>query len=149
GQLADIQTAAPSLGVELTPVNGRDASEIERGVTAFARSPNGGVIVTGSALAYGHRDLVVTLAARHKLPAVYFDRFFVNAGRLTSCGPDLVAQFRRAATVVDRTLKGDKPASLPVQAPAKYELVINQKTAKVLGLTVPPTLLARADEVVE
>ena len=127
----------------------RDAGEIERAVAAFARSPNGGLIVTASALAQVHRNLIVTLAARHKLPAVYFERFFVAAGGLISYGPDLVDQYRRAAAYVDRILKGEKPADLPVQAPTKYELVINLKTAKALGLDVPPTLLARADEVIE
>jgi putative ABC transport system substrate-binding protein len=149
GQFAAIQTAAPPLGVELTPVNLRDAAEIERGVTAFARSPNGGMIVAGSASANVHRDLLVTLAARHKLPAVYFERFFVDGGGLISYGPDFVDQFRRAATYVDRILKGGKPADLPVQAPAKYELVLNLKAAKALGLEVPPAVRARADEVIE
>jgi putative tryptophan/tyrosine transport system substrate-binding protein len=149
GQFAAIQTAAQSLGVELTPVNVRDPSGIERGVTAFGRSSNGGMIVTGSALANIHRDLIVTLAARHKLPAVYFERFFVDGGGLLSYGPDFVDQFRRVATYVDRILKGEKLADLPVEAPTKYELVINLKTAKALGLDVPPTLLARADEVIE
>ena len=149
GQFGAIQAVAPSLGVEVSPVNVRDAGEIERAVTAFARSSNGGLIVTASALAVVHRDLIVTLAARHKLPAVYSDRFFVTAGGLISYGPDLVDQYRRAAGYVDRILKGEKPADLPVQAPTKYELVINLKTAKALGLDVPPTLLARADEVIE
>ena len=149
GQFGAIQAVAPSLGVELSPVDVRDAGEIERAVTAFARSPNGGLIVTASALAAVHRELIVTLAARHKLPAVYSDRFFVTAGGLISYGPDLVDQYRRAAGYVDRILKGEKPADLPVQAPTKYELVINLKTAKALGLDVPPTLLARADEVIE
>ena len=149
GQFGAIQSVAPSLGVEVSPVNVRDAGEIERAVTAFARSSNGGLIVTGSALAVVHRDLIITLAARHKLPAVYSDRYFVTAGGLISYGPDLVDQYRRAAGYVDRILKGEKPADLPVQAPTKYELVINLKTAKALGLTVPPSLLARADEVIE
>ena len=149
GQFGAIQAVAPSLGVEVSPVNVRDAGEIERAVTAFARSSNGGLIVTGSALAVVHRELIVTLAARHKLPAVYFERFFVASGGLISYGPDLVDQYRRAAGYVDRILKGEKPADLPVQAPTKYELVINLKTAKALGLTVPPSLLARADEVIE
>ena len=140
---------APSLGVEVSPVNVRDAGEIERAVTAFARSPNGGLIVTASALAVVHRDLIITLAARHKLPAVYSERVFVTGGGLISYGPDFVDQYRRAAGYVDRILKGEKPADLPVQAPTKYELVINLKTAKALGLDVPPTLLARADEVIE
>jgi putative ABC transport system substrate-binding protein len=123
--------------------------QIERAVAAFARSLNGGLIVTASALAVLHRNLIVTLAARHKLPAVYWERFFVTGGGLISYGPDVVDQFRRAAGYVDRILKGEKPADLPVQAPTKYELVINLKTAKALGLEVPPALLARADEVIE
>ena len=127
----------------------RDAAEIERAVAAFARSSNGGLIVTPSGLASVHRDLIITLAARHKLPAVYFGRYFVTAGGLISYGPDIVDQYRRAAGYVDRILKGEKPADLPVQAPTKYELVINLKTAKALGLDVPPSLLARADEVIE
>jgi putative tryptophan/tyrosine transport system substrate-binding protein len=149
GQLAAIQSAAPSLGVELRPVGVRDAGEIERAVAAFARTSNDGLIVTGSALTSRHRDLIVTLAARHKLPAVYVERYFVAAGGLISYGPDFVDQYRQAAGYVDRILKGEKPADLPVQAPTKYELVINLKTAKALGLEVPPTLLARADEVIE
>ena len=136
-------------GWRSSPVNVRDAGEIERAVAAFARSSNGGLIVTASALALRHRDLIITLAARHKLPAVYYERYFVAAGGLISYGPDLVDQYRRAAGYVDRILKGEKPADLPVQAPTKYELVINLKTAKALGLDVPPTLLARADEVIE
>ena len=127
----------------------RDAGEIERAVTAFARTPNGGLIMTGSALAVRHRDLIFTLAARHKLPAVYSERFFVAAGGLISYGPDQIDQYRSAAGYVDRILKGEKPADLPVQAPTKYELVVNLKTAKALGLEIPPTLLARADEVIE
>jgi putative ABC transport system substrate-binding protein len=146
---AAIQTAAPLLRVQVNPVNMRDAEEIERAVAAFARSPNGGLIVPGSGLAVLHRDLIIMLAARHKLPAVYFERFFAAAGGLISYGPDQVDQYRRAASYVDRILKGEKPADLPVQAPTKYELVINLKTAKALGLEVPPTLLARADEVIE
>ena len=149
GQFAAIQAVAPSLGVELSPVDVRDAGEIERAVTAFARSPNGGLIVTASPSAAVHRELIITLAARHKLPAVYPFRYFVTGGGLISYGPDIVDQYRRAAGYVDRILKGEKPADLPVQAPTKYELVINLKTAKALGLTVPPTLLARADEVIE
>ena len=149
GQWGAIQSAGPSFGVEVSPVNVRDADEIERAVTTFARQPNGGLIVTGSALANVHRDLIVTLAARHKLPAVYYRRYFVTSGGLISYGPDFVDQFRRSAEYVDRILKGEKPADLPVQAPTKYELVINLKTAKALGLQVPPTLLARADEVIE
>jgi putative tryptophan/tyrosine transport system substrate-binding protein len=144
-----IQSAAPSFGIEVSPINVRDATEIERAITAFAREPNGGLIVTGSALSSIHRDLIVTLAAQHKLPAVYFTRPFVTGGGLISYGSDSVDQYRRAASYVDRILKGEKPADLPVQAPTKYELVINLKTAKALGLTVPPTLLARADEVIE
>jgi putative ABC transport system substrate-binding protein len=149
GQFAVIQSVAPSVGVEVTPINGRDAPEIERAIAAFARVSNGGLIVTASALAGVHRDLLITLAARHKLPAVYSNRLFVAAGGLISYGADLVDQYRRAAGYVDRILKGEKPADLPVQAPTKYELVINLKTAKALGLTVPTTLLARADEVIE
>jgi putative tryptophan/tyrosine transport system substrate-binding protein len=149
GQWGAIQTAAPSVGVEISPVNVRDVGEIERAVTSFAHSSNGGIIVTGSALTQVHRDLIVRLAARHKLPAVYFERFFVTGGGLVSYGADMVDQFRRAAGYVDRILKGEKPADMPVQAPTKYELVINLKTAKALGLDVPPTLLARADEVIE
>ena len=149
GQFAAIQSIAPSLGVEVSPVNVRDAGEIERAITAFAHSPNGGLIVTGSALVGLHRHLIIALAARHKLPAVYVERTYVAAGGLISYGPDFLDQFRRAAGYVDRILKGEKPADLPVQAPTKYELVINLKTAKALGLEVPPTLLARADEVIE
>jgi putative tryptophan/tyrosine transport system substrate-binding protein len=151
GQFAVIQSVAPSVGVEVRPINVRDASEIERAVTAFARSSNGtgGLIVTASALVFAHRDLIVTLAARHKLPAVYFARLFVANGGLISYGSDPVEQYRRAAVYVDRILKGEKPADLPVQAPTKYELLINVKTAKALGLVIPPTLLARAEEVIE
>jgi ABC-type uncharacterized transport system substrate-binding protein len=148
-QFGVIQAAAPSLRVEVNPVNVRDAGEIERAVAAFARSANGGLIVTGSNLVTLHRDLIITLAARHKLPAVYYERFFVAASGLVSYGPDFVDQYRRAAGYVDRILKGEKPADLPVQAPTKYELVINLKTARALGLEVPSTLLARADEVIE
>ena len=144
-----IQAVAPSLGVELRPVDVRDAGEIERAITAFAQGANGGLIVTGSTLAAVHRDLIVTLAARHKLPAVYFGRHFVTGDGLISYGPDFIDQFRRAAGYVDRILKGEKPADLPVQAPTKYELVINLKTARALGLEVPQSLLARADEVIE
>jgi putative tryptophan/tyrosine transport system substrate-binding protein len=149
GQFAAVQAVAPSLGVELSPVDVRDAPEIERAVTAFARSSNGGLIVTASALAQRHRDLIIALAARHRLSAVYPYRHFVTAGGLSSYGPDSIDPYRCAAGYVDRILKGEKPADLPVQAPTKYELVINLKTAKALGLTVPPTLLARADEVIE
>ena len=149
GQFGAIQAVAPSVGVEVSPVNVRDAGEIERAVTAFAANPNGGLLVTASALAVIHRDLIVTLAAKHRLPAVYFDRFFVVAGGLASYGPDFVDQYQRAAGYVDRVLKGEKPADLPVQAPTKFELVINLKTARALGVTVPPTLLATADQVIE
>jgi putative ABC transport system substrate-binding protein len=149
GQLAAIQTAAPSLGVELSPVGLREAGEIERAITEFARMANGGLIVPGSSLANDHRELIIGLAVRHKLPAIYSDRIFVIAGGLVSYGPDRIDQYRRAAEYIDRILKGEKPADLPVQAPTKYELVINLKTAKALGLTVPSSVLARADDVVE
>jgi len=149
GQLGVIQAVAPSVGVEVTPLNVRDAGEIERAITAFARPPNGGLIVTASTLAGVHRDLIIALAARHKLPAVYAVRYLVVGGGLISYGPDTVDQYRRAASYVDRILKGEKPGDLPVQAPTKYDLVINLKTAKALGLEIPPTLLARADEVIE
>jgi ABC-type uncharacterized transport system substrate-binding protein len=149
GQFAVIQAVAPSLGVEVSPVNVRDAGEIERAVAAFARSPNGGLIVTGSALSVVHRDLIVTLAARHKLPAVYFQRRFVTGGGLISYGADVVDHYRRAAGYIECILKGEKPADLPVQTPTKYRLAINLKTAKALGLEVPATVLARADEVIE
>jgi putative ABC transport system substrate-binding protein len=148
-QFAAIQTAAPSLGMEVNPVNMRDAGEIDRAIAAFARSPNGGLIVTAGASAYVHRDLIITLAARHKLPAVYPVRYFVISGGLISYVADYVHHYQRAADYVDRILKGEKPADLPVQAPTKYELVINLRTAKALGLDVPPMLLARADEVIE
>jgi putative ABC transport system substrate-binding protein len=146
---AVIQAAAPSLGVEVTPVNLRDAPEIERALADFARTSNGGLIVTGSALSNVHHKLIITLAARHKLPAIYLERSFAADGGLISYGSDYIDHYRRAAGYVDRILKGEKPADLPVQAPTKYELVINLKTAKTLGLEVPPTLLARADEVIE
>jgi putative ABC transport system substrate-binding protein len=149
GYFGAIQAVAPSLGVDVAPVNVRDASEIEREVTAFARSSNCGLVVTGSALAVFHKGLIISLAARHKLPAVYFERLFVVAGGLISYGPDVVEQYRSAAGYVDRILKGEKPADLPVQAPTKYDLVINLKTAKALGLDLPATVLARADEVIE
>jgi putative tryptophan/tyrosine transport system substrate-binding protein len=149
GQFGAIQAQAQSLGVELRPVDVRDAGEIERAITAFARSPNGGLIVTGSPAAVVHRGLIVALAARHRLPAVYNTRFYATGGGLISYGPDFVDQFRRAAGYVDRILKGEKPAGLPVQQPTRYELVINLRTAKALGLTVPDTVLARADEVIE
>jgi putative ABC transport system substrate-binding protein len=149
GYWGAINATAPGLGVQVTPVNVRDAGEIERAIEAFARFANGGMVVTGSALAVAHRSLLVALAAQHKLPAIYYDRYFAVAGGLTAYGPDVLDQFRRAAGYVDRILKGEKPADLPVQAPTKYELVINLKTAKTLGLTVPATLLASADEVIE
>jgi putative ABC transport system substrate-binding protein len=149
GQFAAVQAVAPSLGVDLNAVDVRDADEIERAVTAFARSSNSGLIVTANALATRHRDLIIALAARHKLPAVYSARYFAAAGGLISYGPDFVEQYRQAAGYVDRILKGEKPAEMPVQAPTKYEIVINLKTAKSLGLTVPPSLLARADEMIE
>src|SRR5215472_16366436 len=139
----------PRLGVEANPVNLREASEIERVVAAFARSANGGLIVVPSGRAAVHRHLIITLVARHKLPAVYYNRFFVTGGGLISYGADYIDQYQHAASYVDRILKGEKPADLPVQAPTKYELAINLKTAKALGLEVPPTLLARADEVIE
>jgi ABC-type uncharacterized transport system substrate-binding protein len=148
-QFAAIQAVAPSLGMQVSPVNVRDPGEIERAVTAFARIASGGLIVPGSGSAVTHRDLIVTLAARHKLPTVYSERHFVAAGGLISYGPDFLDQYRLAAGYVDRILRGEKPAELPVQAPTKYELVINLNTAKALGLEVPPTLLARADEVIE
>ena len=149
GQLGAIQSVASSVGMELTPVGLSDVGEIERGVTAFARASNGGLIVTPVTLAIVHRDLIITLAARHRLPAIYGLRPFVTAGGLISYGPDSIEPFRLAAGYVDRILKGEKPADLPVQAPTKLRLVINLKTAKTLGLTVPPSLLARADEVIE
>jgi putative tryptophan/tyrosine transport system substrate-binding protein len=148
-QFAAIQAVAPSLRVEVNPVNMREAGAIEQSVETFARAPNGGLIVTAVAAAVRHRDLIITLAARHKLPAVYYERFFVAAGGLVSYGPDRIDMYQRAAGYVDRILKGEKPADLPVQAPVKYELTINLKTAKALGIDVPPTLLARADEVIE
>jgi putative ABC transport system substrate-binding protein len=148
-QFGAIQSVAPSLGAEVSPINLRDSPEIERAVAAFARSANGGLIVTASTVANAHRDLIVTLAARHKLPAVYSARYFVIGGGLMSYGPDRIDMSRRAAGYVDRILKGEKPADLPVQAPTKYETIINLKTAKALGLEIPPTVLARADEVIE
>jgi len=149
GQFGAIQSVAPSFGVELTPVNVRDPGEIERVVSAFARSLNGGLIVTASPLATLHRNLIVTLAARHKLCAVYNLRQFVTAGGLISYGPDIVDLYPRAAGYVDRILRGEKPADLPVQAPTKYELIINRTAARELGLTIPAALLSRADEVIE
>src|SRR6478736_3675579 len=149
GQFAIIQSVATSTGIDVRPVNLRAAGEIERAITAFARIPNGGLVVTASALSVVHRDLIVTLAARHKLPAVYYRRLYVTSGGLISYGPDLVDQQRRAAGYVSRILNGEKPADLPVQAPTKYELVVNLKTAKGLGLEIPPTVITRADEVIE
>jgi putative ABC transport system substrate-binding protein len=149
GQFDAIQAVAPSLGVEVSPFNVRDAGEIERTITAFSQSSNGGLIVTGSALAVVHRELIIALAARNSLPAVYFERLFVTRGGLISYGPDLLDQFRRAAGYVDRILKGAKPADLPVQAPTRYDLAINLKTARALGLEIPSSVLARADEVIE
>ena len=149
GQFGAIRSAAPALGIDVSPVNLLDAGEIEHAVAEFARAPGGGLIVPGSALAVVHRKLIITLAARYKLPAVYWTRTPVTDGGLISYGPDLIDQYRRAASYVDRILKGEKPADLPVQDPTKYELVINLKTARAIGLTVPPSLLARADEVIE
>ena len=148
-QFGVIQAAAPSAGMEVRTVDVRDAGEIERGIAALARASNGGLIITASAGSQVHHNLIITLAARHKLPAVYYERLFASAGGLISYGPDFVDRFRRAAGYVDRILKGEKPADLPVQAPTKYELVINLKTAKALSIDVPATLLARADEVIE
>ena len=149
GQLGAIQAMAPSLGVEVRPVDVADPGEIERALTAFAQGSNGGLIVTGSPGATIHRALIITLAARHQLPAVYFGNYFVADGGLISYGPDLIDQCRRAAGYVDRILKGEKPADLPVQAPTKYETILNLKTAKALGIEIPATVLARADEVIE
>src|SRR5436190_15665346 len=149
GQFGAIQSAAPSLGLEAIPVNVRDEGDIERDIAALARSPNGGIVVTSSPEASRHRHLIITLAARHGLPAIYSYRSFAVEGGLISYGPDMVDQYRRAAAYVDRILKGEKPTDLPVQAPTKYELVINVRTARALGITVPATLLARADEVIE
>ena len=148
-QFAAMQTVAPSLKVEVNPVNVRDAREIERAVAAFGRTPNGGLVVTTGSAATSHRELIISLAARHWLPAVYPNRVYVASGGLISYGPDLIDQYRRAAGYVDRILKGEKPADLPVQQPTKFELVINLNTAKALGLTIPETLLATADEVIQ
>jgi putative ABC transport system substrate-binding protein len=147
--LAAIQGVAPALGVELLPVGLRDASEIERAVTAFGRSANGGLIVLAAPLSIVHRDLIIKLAAQHRLPAVYPLRFFVTSGGLISYGPDSIDPYRRAAAYVDRILRGEKPADLPVQAPTKYELIVNLKTARGLGLEIPSSVLARAEEVIE
>jgi putative ABC transport system substrate-binding protein len=144
-----IQLAASSVGMELTPIGANDADEIEHGVTAFARASNGGLIVTGNSPNMVHRQLIITLAARHRLPAVYALPLFAHDGGLISYGSDTIDPYRRAAGYVDRILKGEKPADLPVQAPTKYELVINLKTAKALGIEIPTTVLARADEVIE
>jgi len=149
GQFAAIQAVAPSLQVELSPIDARDAAEIERAVTAFARRPNGGLIVTSTAFSTIHRELIITLAAQHRLPAVYFNRLFVASGGLISYGPDPRDQFRLAAGYVDRILKGERPGDLPVQDPTRLTTALNMKTAKALGLTVPPTLLSVADEVIE
>jgi putative tryptophan/tyrosine transport system substrate-binding protein len=149
GQFAIIQSVAPSVGVEVSPINVREASEIERDVVRFAQSSNGGLILTASALSVVHRNLIIALALRHKLPAVYFNRSLVTDGGLISYGANLIDQYRQAASYVDRILKGEKPADLPVHAPTKYELVINLKTAKALGLDIPTSVLARADEVIE
>jgi len=149
GQFAVIQAVAPSLGVEVSTINVGDPREMDLAMTEFARGPNGGLIVTAAPSTVVHRDLIVALAARNKLPAVYFDRTPVSEGGLISYGPDLVGQFRQAASYVDRILNGEKPANLPVQAPNKYDLVINLKTAKTLGLAIPQSVLARADEVIE
>ena len=148
-QFAVIQALAPSLRVEVNPVNVDSAAEIESAVAAFARTPNGGLIASGGSRVRFHRDLIVKLAAHNKLPAVYYDRIFVDSGGLISYGPDYVDQYRRAAGYVDRVLKGEKPADLPVQAPTKYETILNLTTAKALGIEVPATLLARADKVIE
>jgi putative ABC transport system substrate-binding protein len=149
GQFAVIQSEAPSIGVDVSVIKLRDAAQIEQDVTRFASSPNGGLILTESPLAVVHQNLVVALAARHKLPAVYYRRYFVTSGGLISYGPDIDEQYRGAASYVNRLLKGEKAADLPVQAPTKYELVLNLKTAKALGLSVPQSLLSRADEVIE
>jgi putative ABC transport system substrate-binding protein len=149
GQWAMVQAGASSRRMEVSPINLRDAPELERAIAAFARAGDGGLVVTTNAFVQNHRELIIALAARHKLPAVYFERFFVIGGGLISYGPNIADQYRRAAGYVDRILKGEKPADLPVQAPTKIETAINLKTAKALGLTVPPSLLARADEVIE
>jgi putative tryptophan/tyrosine transport system substrate-binding protein len=149
GQFGAIQSVAPSFGVELRPVDLRDPREIESTLTAFAKEPNGGLIVSANPLATRHRTLIITLAARLRVPGVYPFRFFVGDGGLISYGPDIINEYRRAAEYVDRILRGEKPSDLPVQAPTKYELVINLKTAKALGITIPATLIARADEVIE
>ena len=149
GMWGAIQSVSPATGIEVSPINITDVGEIERAVAAFAQASNGGLIVTGSALTVQHRDLLIALAARHKLPATYYDAYYVSAGGLISYGIDNIDQFRRAAGYVDRILKGEKPADMPAQQPTKYELVVNLKTARALGIEVPPALLARADEVIE
>ena len=149
GQFAALQSAASSIGVEVSPANVRDADEIERSIATFARASNGGLIVTTTSVAIVHRELILELAARHNLPAIFWDRFYVSGGGLISYGADTIDQCRRAADYVDRILQGERPADLPVQAATKYQLVINLKTARMLGLEIPPTLLARADEVIE
>jgi len=149
GQFAVIESVAGSLGIDVVPIGARDGSEIEKGISKIARLQNGGLIATIAAAVNGYRDTIINLAAEHRLPAVYGNRIWVDRGGLISYGPDLIAISRLAASYVDRILKGDKPADLPVQAPTKYELIINLKTAKALGLTVSPALLARADEVIE
>jgi putative tryptophan/tyrosine transport system substrate-binding protein len=149
GQFGAVQAVGPSLGLEVTPLPVSEPVEIERALAAFARSPGGGLIITGSALAVIHRDLIIRLAAQHKLPATYFERFFVVSGGLISYGPDRIEQYSRAAGYVDRILRGEKVADLPVQTPTKYEMAVNRTTARALGLTIPTTLLARADEVIE
>jgi putative ABC transport system substrate-binding protein len=149
GMFGAVRSAAPGLGMDTRPLNLRDPGEIERGIAAFAREPDGGLIVLAGSVAAVHRDQIIALAARHRLPVIYPDRVFVTSGGLISYGPNRVDQYRRAASYVDRILKGEKPADLPVQAPTKYELVINLKTAKALSIEVPPTVLARADEVIE
>jgi ABC-type uncharacterized transport system substrate-binding protein len=149
GQFAAIQSLAPSFNVDVVPVNMRNAGDLERDIASFARVPNGGLILTGSNLSVLHRDLIIALAARYKLPAVYYERFYVAAGGLTSYGSDRIELYRLAAGYVDRILRGEKPADLPVQAPTKFEFVINLKTAKALGLTVPTTLIATATETIQ
>jgi putative ABC transport system substrate-binding protein len=149
GQFAVIESVAPSLGMDVTAIDMSDAEEIERDITAFAQSPHGGLILTASAMAVTHRALIIALATKYKLPAVYYRRYFADTGGLISYGPDFLQAYRAIASYVDRILKGEKPADLPVQAPTKYELVINLKTAKALGFTVPQSLLAGADEVIE
>jgi putative ABC transport system substrate-binding protein len=149
GQFAVIQAVAPSLGIDVRPIGLRDVAEIKRGIAAFAQAPDGGLIVAAGPSSVTHRDLIIALAAQHKLPAVYIERFFAAAGGLVSYGPDFIDQMRQAATYAARIIKGEKPAALAVQAPTKYELVLNLKTAKALGITIPDTLLARADEVIE